>query len=310
MAKRNKDLNIPDGIFEAINRHEYDNLKTFLDNTDWYSFTPQFIIPREDIRRLVRIIKDEEVRRDVMNYLKRYASDYFRDGAREMAIDGGGVYIESELERRTDEIMDDFKKELAFQIDLIESNGQFSGDKFSNLNKKIQDLENEIGNLKEERLKLHKEIATQKAMIDELEHPERKHQVPNELQCEEFYHIITYLTKARAVRPIHSPNYYNRDSVCYLWDIATPKSLFGYFVCKTCYLLELRTKDDHLMWKLFKKAFINFDTFEKQARDHASLNKNWEDVRTSVKPDGAHIIDEAFEYCKKQMEISKNRKRE
>jgi len=263
MAKRNKDLNIPDGIFEAINRHEYDNLKTFLDNTDWYSFTPQFIIPREDIRRLVRIIKDEEVRRDVMNYLKRYASDYFRDGAQEIAIDRGGVYIESELERRTDEIMDDFKKELAFQIDLIESNGQFSGDRFNKLEKKIKDLEKQIKETLEENIKL-------KEKINRYENPWAYGKyIPDKFRTPIFQEIIEALQKKRIVLIITKPNSYGYPEMCCFRWLGN-HDLFGYFVDKISYEFELRDSGGRISWAALKPAVENYDEIIRTARNAVS----------------------------------------
>lgn len=295
----------PIKIFTAINNHDYENLQVFMNNTDWYSIAPQLIIPRDKIRTLVRLIKDEEVRLDVMRYLDKYALDYFKPAAEKLAPETTAtpIFTDTELERQTMYLMDEFRKELRFQIDLIESTGKFSGEKYHLQDKKIKDLEKQVKELQETNLQL-------KTRIDELEHPERKHQVPNDLRCEEFYHIISYLEKYGYVIHRESTIGMYRGPIYYHWNIPSPKALFGYFVCKTCYLLELRTKEDHLMWKLFKQAFDNFDTFEKQARDHASKNKNWENVASSVKPDGAHIIDEAFAYCAKQMERSKALKNE
>ena len=297
MAKRNKDLNIPDGIFEAINRHEYDDLKTFLDNTDWYSFTPQFIIPREDIRRLVRIIKDEEVRRDVMNYLKRYASDYFRDGAQEMAIDSGGVYIESELERRTDEIMDDFKKELAFQIDLIESNGQFSGDKFSKLEKNIKDLESKLKDFQEDNKKLKDEIHFYK-------HPhEHGKQIPIELHNPFFHYTMEYLISQNMSRAYTMSTSYGIDISCYHWFGS--KALFGYFVVRISYELELRDSGGRLNWKPFKHAIINYDELVTEARNAVAKFANNPKVRY---PEKSEIVEEAIKYARDKEERMKPKK--
>ena len=300
----------PDSIAEQLNHHKYEDLGVFLrKGVDWYSLAPSSILPREKVRAFVSSIDDEEVRLAVMRFLIKYAYDYFLAMAKEDTEIDFRVGISSieDQEREALKKVDAFQKELNFQVDLIVSSGEFSGDKFHKQEEKIKTLEKEAKDLKDEKWKLHQEIATLKARIDELEHPERKHQIPNELRCEEFYHVITYLTNKGIVTPMQAPDSYYRNAICYHWN--TSKVLFGYFVCKVCYLLELRTKKDHLMWKVFKLAFDNFGELEKQARDLASKNKNWESA-SSTKPDDAYIVDEAMQYCAAKMELSKKREGE
>ena len=294
--------------WDGSDKSEWNSLFELLqDGILWSAIDPERIIPKNSLRCFTKSIIDKEVRLDVMKFLFDYAEYYFNDGAKDLVWDGESPIVKSILDERTREYISQFRTELSTQISQIEKTGAYSGDKFKKQEEKNKKLEKEIGELKDERRKLHQEIATLKARIDELEHPERIHQVPNELRCEEFYHIITYLTKARVVQLVpRSDTYYNIPQ-CYHWNISTPKALFGYFVCKTCYLLEFRTKDDHLIWKPFKQAFDNFDTFEKQARDQASINHNWVDVTSSTKPDGAHVIDEAFDYSARQVALSKQR---
>ena len=243
---------------------------------------------------------------DVMKFLFDYAEYYFTDGARELAWGGDTSIAKSVLDDRTRDYISQFRSELSTQISQIEKTGAYSGDKFHKQENKIKDLEKEVEELKGQKQKLHKEIAALRLKINELEHPERKHQIPNELRCEEFYYIINYLQNKGIVTPKTTLESYYRTPICYHWN--SPKVLFGYFVCKICYLLELRTKDDHLIWKPFKLAFENFDELEKQARDYASKNKNWE-TSSAIKPEDAFIIDEALKYSEEQMAKSKESKR-
>ena len=295
--------------WDGSDKSEWNNLDELLqDGILWSAIDPERIIPKNSLRCFTKSIIDKEVRLNVMKFLFDYAEYYFSDGARELAWVGVNTIEKRDLEERIRNYITEFRTELSTQISQIEKNGAYSGDKFHKQENKIKDLEKEVEELKDQKQKLHKEIAALRSRIDELEHPERRHQVPNELRCEEFYHIISYLQKSGYVSPRESPVGMYRGPIYYHWNIPSPKALFGYFVCKTCYLLELRTKEDHLMWKLFKQAFDNFDTFEKQARDQASKNKNWINAISSDKPEGAHIIDDAFAYCAAQMELSKKRK--
>ena len=294
--------------WDGSDKSEWNNLFDLLqDGILWSAIDPERIIPKNSLRCFTKSIIDKEVRMDVMKFLFDYAEYYFTDGAKEMAWGGETSIAKSTLDDKTRDYISQFRSELSTQISQIEKTGAYSGDKFHKQEEKIKLLEKKNKELSEEKLQLHKEIAALKLRVEELEHPERRHQIPNELQCEEFYYIITYLTKKGIVTPKQAPDSYYRNAVCYHWN--TSKVLFGYFVCKVCYLLELRTKKDHLMWKVFKLAFDNFGELEKQARDLASKNKNWESA-SSTKPDDAYIVDEAMQYCAAQMELSKKRKGE
>ena len=293
--------------WDGSENSDWNNLFDLLqDGILWSAINPERIIPKNSLRCFTKSIIDKEVRMDVMKFLFDYAEYYFNDGAKEMAWGGETSIAKSTLDDRTRDYISQFRSELSTQISQIEKNGAYSGDKFHKQDMKIKDLEKEVDELKGHKRKLHQEIAALKLRIDELEHPERRHQIPNELRCEEFYYIINYLQNKGIVTPKTTPESYYRTPICYHWN--SPKVLFGYFVCKICYLLELRTKDDHLIWKPFKLAFENFDELEKQARDYASKNKNWE-TSSAIKPEDAFIIDEALKYSEEQMAKSKESKR-
>lgn len=292
--------------WDGSDKSEWNNLDELLqDGILWSAIDPERIIPKNSLRCFTKSIIDKEVRLNVMKFLFDYVEYYFSDGARELAWVGVNTIEKRDLEERIRNYITEFRTELSTQISQIEKTGAYSGDKFHKQENKIKNLEKEVEELKDQKQKLHKEIATLRSRIDELEHPERRHQIPNELQCEEFYYIIIYLQKSGVVTPKQAPNAYYSNQLCYRWNKS--KALFGYFVCKICYLLELRTKNDHLIWKVFKQAFENFDALEKQARDIASKNKNWEDT-SSTKPDEAYIVDEALQYSASQIERSKAKK--
>lgn len=284
----------------------WQNLEELLqDGIHWSDIEPATIIPKMEIRAFCKKILDKEVRLDVMKFLFDYAEYYFSDGARELAWEGEISMPGDVIKSRIRNYISEFRSELSTQITQIEKTGAYSGDKFHKQEARIKELEEQNEKLEEIRHTLINEIEILKARIDALEHPERGHQIPDELQCEEVYYIMHYLQQYRVVTPKPVSNAYYGNQLCYHWN--KTKVLFGYFVCKVCYLLELRTKNDHLIWTVFKQAFDNFDALEKQARDHASKNRNWENA-SSKKPDEAYIIDEALEYSAEKIANSKARK--
>ena len=276
---------------------------------EWDLVADELIEPKE-IRKFTKRITDEEVRLDVMKFLQKYAKQYFREAAeraeyKEKVDNSVGFSLVAIHIKTPDERVQLIRQELLFLIDQIENKGQYTGDHVAKLNKRIAELEKQNSKMAEIRQTLIQEIEVLKARIEILEHPERRHQIPDELRCEEFYHIINYLSKCRVVTAKKTEESYYGIPLCYRWNKS--KALFGYFVCKVCYLLELRTRNDHLIWKPFKQAFENFDALEKQARDLASKNKNWEDS-FSTKPDEAYLIDDALKYAEEEMALSKNQK--
>ncbi len=286
-----KDLILPDPIFEAINNHEYDNLKKFLDNTDWYSITPPFIILRDSIRKSVRIIEDEEVRLDVMMYLKKYANDYFFDGACLIAAGEGSYFSNKEIDSRAAEIIEDFRKELAFQIDLIESSGEFSGDKFRKLKKSNEELK-KINAEQERKIKELSEI------IDKYKHPSRHGKyIPKRLQNAKFDAIIKHLQSEEVLRVVTEPNEYGfRVVTCIHWDAS--KALFGYFVEKVNDALKLRGARVPLNWKIFEPAVFNYKDLVGEARKALSTYKN----SSSLQPErinDVEKVDKAIEIALK-----------
>lgn len=294
-------------IIEWINEKRYENLDELLKLIEWDLVARELINPK-DIRKFTKRITDEEVRLDVMKFLQKYAKQYFREAAEQLEYNDKVENMSSlirEKERTADQYIDLFRQELLFLIDQIENKGQYTGDHVAKLNKRIAELEKQNSKMAEIRQTLIQEIEVLKARIEILEHPERRHQIPDELRCEEFYHIINYLSKCRVVTAKKTEDSYYGVPLYYRWNKS--KALFGYFVCKVCYLLELRTRNDHLIWKPFKQAFENFDALEKQARDLASKNKNWEDS-FSTKPDEAYLIDDALKYAEEEMALSKNQK--
>lgn len=281
-----------DQIVERLNKGEYDDLAEFLQAIDWTQITPKTIIPRSVLRKFVRSISDKDVRIAVMDFLNKFASEYFFDSACYMASENGAtIYARQEATRDIQE----FKAELNFQIDLVKSK-DYPGVVVNRLKKQRDNLEKEVNELKDENNNL-------KIKIDRYEHPHRHGlYIPVELQTEMFVYIMQNLQSKQVVIPRQDRNEYELPHVaCYHWNLDLySKSLFGYFVIKVSDALNLKKGRDTYRWDTFKPAFINYDELIKEARKAISTFKN-----QKTKIEDSEIIDQAIEFAAQRVKSEK-----
>lgn len=288
-------------IVERLNKGEYDDLAEFLQAIDWTQIAPETIIPKLVLRKFVRNISNKDVRLAVMEFLSKFAHDYFYDGAKrmewtkEVEVD---VEDEEDFELYAQEAASDiqeFKAELNFQIDLVKSK-DYPGVVVNRLKKQRDNLEKEVNELKDENNNL-------KIKIDRYEHPYRHGlYIPVELQTEMFVYIMQYLYSKQIVIPRQDRNEYGLPHVaCYRWDTdKVSKALFGYFVIKVSDALNLKKGRDTYRWDTFKPAFINYDELIKEARKAISTFKN-----QKTKIEDSEIIDQAIEFAAQRVKSEK-----
>ena len=286
-------------IVERLNKGDYEELGDFLQAIDWTQVTPKTIIPKSVLRKFVRSISDKDRRIAVMEFLNKFAQDFFFDGAYDMAYksieqDNEGLEeyeIEDYARDDANDAIRNFKAELNFQIDLVKSK-EAPAIVFDQLKRKKNDLEKEVKDLKEENKKLT-------SKLDLYEHPFRHALfIPKELQEEEFMHIMKYLQSKQIVMPYQDRDEYGLPQVaCYQW-CGDSKALFGYFADRVSFELDLY-KNGHVQWKIFKPAFMNFKDVEKQAKDVISKYKSFTDPQVPL-PKGYEIIDAAVEYAEEK----------
>lgn len=286
-------------IGEKLNSRDYEDLGDFLQAIDWSRIAPETIIPKTELRRFVRSISDKDVRVAVMEFLSKFAHDYFYDGAKRMEWK-----MEIEEEAEDEEDLEEYaseaaadiremKSELNFQIDLVKSKDA-PGAIIDRQKKKIDTLEKQVKELQDENKKL-------KDVVHQYEHPfEHNFFIPEELQEEEFWYIMKYLQSKQIVSPIEAFDGYGlRRVACYQWAEDGRKALFGYFADRVSFELDLY-KDKHVQWKIFRPAFINFKKVEKQAKDAVSAYKSWSNPQASL-PKDYQIIEDAIKYAEEQI---------
>ncbi len=286
-----------DFVLNSINNPEiwdngavFNSLDEFLQETDWSGIASESIIPKYELRSFCKRIFDKEVRLAVMKFLHEYARYYFYDSACNLANDSllqlGWNPSNNDIENRADDYMVDFQSELATQISQIEKTGEYSGNKFSALEKKVTELEKQVKTLKDENKKISDELYF-------IKHPEEfgKH-IPIELNDQIFINTMSYLISKRLATSHDEHVSYGFALNSYYWYGS--KSLFGYFVDRISHELELRDSGGRLNWKPFKCAFVNFDDLIDEARNAVS---KYTQNKRARKPEQADIIENAIKYA-------------
>lgn len=271
-------------ITEQLNQHEYSNLTKFLEQIDWFSIPHEQIVPREKVRAFIKSIENEETRLNVARFLQKYEDYYFKEPDNGFTTDFG-----------TDPIAE-FHRELEFLIKQLTSNGEFSDDKFSKLQKRITDLEKQVNELKVKNAKLE-------AKMDIYENPQDYgFGITGQLERQEFYWIMKYLVGQRVARVKYVQTEWGQVPGAYHWD--KEMGLFGYFVDQVSDFLDLRDSADRIKWEPFKKAFLNFDKLEKEARNAISRYK----TPHGKYPDNGDLVRNAIKYAQEKAQEEESKK--
>lgn len=267
-------------ILQVINNHEYEDLDKFLKKTDWFSVPKDSILPRAKVRAFVTSIADDEVRLAVMRFLQKYEDHYFKEE--------DNVF---EPVLGTDPIAA-FHRELSVQIEQLTSTGEFSGNRFSKLEKQVAQLKEE-----NERYKEANQFLQEK--IDRFENPHKYGKyIPAELNNQIFGDIMKYLQSAQIALPIYTDGSYGKVITCYQWY---GKSLFGYFVIHVSDALNLKKGRDTYDWQIFEPAINNYDELIKEARKAISTCK-----KQKTKIEKSEKIDKAIQFAIQNAESEKH----
>lgn len=135
-----------------------------------------------------------------------------------------------------------------------------------------------------------------KEKLDSLTSRLNKKYIPASLKSEEAVLIINELIEKDVISPMGHDTANGFVTQLYRWDESG--ALFGYFVDKMCFQLELYSSGGNINWKEFKPAFGNFEEKIKRARDTVSYYRKHPEKR---KPEKAEIIEEAIANAEKKI---------
>ena len=131
---------------------------------------------------------------------------------------------------------------------------------------------------------------------EELNSRLNKKYIPAELKSDEAKLIIEKLIKQDLITPLGHHTGVEFVIQTYRWD--GTGALFGYFVDRMNYQLELADSGGRINWKPFKHAFSNYEEKEKRARDTVSYYKQHPKAKM---PEKAEKIDDAIAEAEKKL---------
>ena len=272
-------------VADAINNHEYKDLADYVRDVEWERYGN--LIHKLELRHFTKSIRDKEKRRFVMHYLHDNAGYYFEDAiSKEIGMCGDEfVYTD-----RFNGLISVIHSELEAQLHQLEDFEETDIVKLNRLQERIRKQDDEIQILKTENKELQRKVHY-------YEHPSQYGKgISAELNHPIFLYTMEYLAAHHLALKCHEPNEYGiREITCYSWQGS--KALFGYFVDKISYELELRDSGGRLNWKPFSQAFINFDEIVKEARNKVSKYSNNDKIKW---PEGAETVEEAIKYAQKR----------
>lgn len=264
-----------ESIITTLNTHSYEILDSYLKDLEWEVVAP-LLIEHKEIRKFSKRISDDEVRVDVMQFLEKYAQQYFREAAEDKEYSEKLKMMQDPFHnhnKTAKEYIKLFKEELLFLIDQTKDAGQFTGEKFSELKREKRKLERKIE-------ELANEVSILKAKIDKYEHPHAygKH-IPDDLDTDAFFNIMDHLAEKNIVRKVTDIQSGVRTLTCYQWDAS--KALFGYFVYRMNKVLNLNGARVPLNWKIFEPAINNYSDLIDEARKAHSTYINKSHLQTN-----------------------------
>lgn len=267
---------LKESIIATLNAHSYENLDSYLKDLEWDVVAPLLIEPKE-IRNFSKRISNKEVQLDVMQFLEKYAKQYFREAAEEKEYRERVRNMHDPYHdhiKTANDYIHLFKEELLFLIDQSKNAGQFTGEEFSKLKREKKQLEEKVD-------MLTKKISVLEERIKKYEHPSAygKH-IPEELQTDAFLNIMGHLVEKKIVRRVTEPtNVGVHITTCYQWDAS--KALFGYFVYRMNKVLNLNGARVPLDWKIFEPAINNYSDLIGEARKALSTYMNGSSLQTN-----------------------------
>lgn len=200
-------------------------------------------------------------------------------------------------EKFLDELLKQKEEEDKHAVELEQAIERSKDERIAELEAQIKDLKREKNDAIEERKAAERERDKYRKKWEELTNRLDRKYIPAELKSEEAKLIIDELIKKDLITPLG----YNSVLQFYRWE--GTGALFGYFIDKMNFQLELADSGGRLNWKIFRCAFSNYEEKEKRARDTVSFYKQHPKEKM---PENAEKIDEAIVNAEKILQEKKN----
>ena len=256
---------------------------------DWVKETKDF--DRKIVSEIVHRFKDSEGRQMVIDEIRNalHNSTPNENVYRIISAETGGkkandIFLDTLLQEAIEE--ENQRQEQQREEEKTKD------ERIAELEAQVKDFKRERNDAISEKKEAERERDKYRKKLEELNSRLNKKYIPAELKTDEAKLIIDELIKRDFITPLG----YNSVLQFYRWE--GTGALFGYFVDKMNFQLELADSGGRINWKPFKHAFSNYEEKEKRARDTVSYYKQHPETKM---PENAEKVDEAIANAEKRL---------
>lgn len=193
-------------------------------------------------------------------------------------------------------LLQECNEENAKREEQIRADEKSKDERIIELQKQVKELKEDNREALRAKQEAEHERDKYRKKWEELNSRLNKKYIPAELKSEEAKLIIAELINQDLITPLGHNTGMEFVIQTYRWD--GTGALFGYFVDKLNFQLELADSGGRINWKPFKHAFSNYEEKEKRARDTVSYYKQHPAAKM---PENAEKIDDAIAEAEKKI---------
>ena len=275
---------------------EFDFAMCFCTTQEWKDATDDF--DQVVVEDIVRRFKTPDERKVIVDEIRKALANANQDPNSSPKVSMVSHRIKA-TDKFLDELLKQKEEEDKHAVELEKAIEQSKDERIAELESQIKDLKREKNEAISDKKDAERERDKYRKKYEELINRLNRKYIPAELKTEEAKLIINELIKRDIISPLGHNNGIEFSIQCYRWEKSG--ALFGYFVDKMNFQLELADSGGRLNWKLFKCAFGNFEEKEKRARDTVSFYKQHPEEKM---PENAEKIDEAIAAAEKILAAS------
>lgn len=272
---------------------EFDIAMCLCATQEWKDATADF--DQVVVEDIVRRFRTPDVRKTIVEEIRKALADANQD-----PNSSSKASMVSHRLKANDKFLDDLLKQKEEEdvrsAELEQAIEQSKDERIAELEKQVKKLTSEKREAIRDKEDAERERDEYRKKWEELNSRLNKKYIPAELKSDEAKLIIEELIKQDLITPLGHHTGVEFVIQTYRWD--GTGALFGYFVDRMNYQLELADSGGRINWKPFKHAFSNYEEKEKRARDTVSYYKQHPEAKM---PEKAEKIDDAITEAEKKL---------
>jgi len=256
---------------------------------EWYEETKDF--DQEIVSNIVRRFGSVTEKEMVIDTIKK-AIEATTDSTKPILKISRKTFNDKANNEFLDKLLDESRTEDTQRRAEEQAIEKSKDERITELEAQIEDLRQEKNDAIHDKKEAERERDKYRKKLEELTSRLNRKHIPAVLKSEEAKLIIEELVNQDLITPLG----YNSVLQFYRWE--GTGALFGYFVDKMNFQLELADSGGRINWKPFKQAFSNYEEKEKRARDTVSHYKQHPYTKM---PENAEKIDDAIAIAEEKL---------